>query len=117
KLECFKLLFDAKAVRAEDQFPGWPKMVNITDNYARKAAAWLPEISVSGLSQKPVFQVYDDKGQLVYALRSPKNHFRAKVFASGEYTVKVGDPDTNQWKTLKLKSGADQAPLQLNFAH
>jgi alkaline phosphatase D len=116
KMDCYRLLFDAKAPQAKDQFPGWPRTVNLQDMYGRKAKAFLPEISVSGLAGKPVFQVIDSKGMTVYTLRSSEMTFRPKVFATGKYTVKVGNPDEDKWKTLTdLEASNDKRTLEVKF--
>jgi alkaline phosphatase D len=99
-MECWRLDFDAEKLKAGDQFPGWPKTIKFTDNYGRKAAAYLPTIYVTGLKD-PVIQVIDEANdQLVYALRIQGSSFRPKVFHEGKYTVKVGDPDNGLLKTV-----------------
>ena len=116
KMECFKLIFDADNVKKDDQFPGWPRTVNISDMYGKKAAANLPEISVSGLDKNPVFQVIDSSGNVLYTIRNPSSTFRPKVFAEGTYSVKVGDPDSNKWKTLSdLKASSEKKTLEVKF--
>lgn len=104
-MECFKLLFDADDVKPEDQFPGWPKTIHMTENDGRKAAAWLPEIEVHGI-ENPVVQVIDEAdGEVLYTLRVKGSRYRAKVFQpEGSYTVKVGDPDHGVWQTRQQVS-------------
>jgi len=102
KMECWRLLFDAANPKPADQFPGWPKTIRYTDNYGRKPAGHLPTIKVRGI-KNPVIQVRDSKGELVYALRIRGDSYRPPVFeASTAYEVRVGDPDLDTWKTLKL---------------
>ena len=116
KMECFKLLIDADNTKKNDQFPGWPRTVNISQMYGKKALAFLPEITVSGLDKNPVFQVIDANGHVVYTLRNPSPTLRPKVFVEGTYTVKVGDPDSGKWKTLKeLKSSNTQSSVEVKF--
>ena len=89
------------------QYPGWPVTIDQLDNYGRKAAAWLPTLEVSGQAD-PVVQVIDESGgEVIYTVRIHGTSFRAKVFAEGTYTVKVGEG--GHVKTLKgVKSvGAD----------
>jgi alkaline phosphatase D len=110
-MECFKLLFDADDVQAEDQFPGWPKTIHMTENDGRKAAAWLPEIEVHGI-ENPVVQVIDEAdGEVLYTLRVKESRYRAKVFQpEGSYTVKVGEPDLGVWETRRqVRSLAEPA--------
>ena len=73
------------------QYTGWPKTIAQTDNYGRKAVAWLPKLEVSG-QEDPVVQVVEEAtGEVVYTLRINGTSFRPKVFAKGKYTVKVGE--------------------------
>ena len=81
-------------------YPGWPVTFDQTDNYGRKASAWLPELTVSGLDD-PVVQVIDEAGgEIVYTLRIRGGTFRPKVFKEGFYRLKVGEPGTEKMKVL-----------------
>ncbi|MHC4158098.1 MAG: alkaline phosphatase D family protein [Planctomycetota bacterium] len=83
------------------QYPGWPITIKQTNNYGRKAAAWLPTIEASGMAD-PVVQIVDeDNFEIVYTLRIKGNSFRPKVFKEGTYTLKIGEPGTEKLKTLK----------------
>lgn len=95
-------------------YDGWPVKVPQASNYARQPTAWLPEI-VSGIAN-PVVKVYKKHdGELVYALRIKGNRFQPGVFADGEYEVKVGEPDKDQWKseTFKSSSSRDLPPFKV----
>ncbi|MEA1996343.1 MAG: alkaline phosphatase D family protein, partial [Gemmatimonadota bacterium] len=82
-------------------YPGWPVVIDQTDNYNRKAAAWLPTFEVSGMDD-PVVQVVDESnGEIVYTLRIKGKSFRPKVFGKGLYTLKVGEPGTDKLKVLE----------------
>ncbi len=90
-MECWKLLFDAAKPQADDQFPGWPKTINMLDNDGREAVAYLPTINVTGTTD-PVVQVIEEStGEVVYTRRIRGTSFRPKVFAEGIYTVRVGE--------------------------
>lgn len=99
-VECWPRYADPRDPAAE-QYSGWPRTIFQNDNYGRRAVAWLPMLRVEGIAN-PVVQVFDGSGELVYAIRNRGPFMRPKVFAEGKYTVKVGDPDTNQWQTLEL---------------
>ncbi len=76
---------------ATKQYTGWPKSIKQTDNYGRKAAAYLPTLQIKG-QKNPVVQVIDESnGEVVYTLRIRGTSFRPKVFKQGVYTVKVGE--------------------------
>ncbi len=107
-MECHRLLIDASDLKPNDQFPGWPKTINYSENYQRTPAAYLPKIKVKGLAH-PVIQIINAKtNELVYALRTREDSYRPPIFdTTAIYYVKVGEPDNNEWKTLeKLKPDA-----------
>ncbi len=84
-------------------YPGWPITIDQTDNYGRRPSAWLPEIKSA--MENPVVQVFEkDSGKLVYARRIKGNRFKPGVFKEGLYTVKVGNPDTDQWTVRTVKT-------------
>lgn len=85
----------------DPQYPGWPKTVPQLDNYARKPAAFLPTLEISGRAD-PVVQVIDEAtGEVVYTLRIRGDRFRPMVFDAGvTYRVRVGEPDENAWTEL-----------------
>ncbi len=108
KTECYKRFVSPDEVDA--QYPGWPQTVTQEDNYGRKAVAYLPEIKIEGL-EKPVIEVINEStNKTEYALRLSGNTFIPKVFNElNSYTVKVGEPDLNIWKTKPgLRPHADQ---------
>jgi len=97
-LACWSRVADAISGKP---YPGWPIVVTQEDNYARKAKASLPEIEVKGLDN-PVVQIIDERSsEVVYTLRIRGNSYRPKVFRPGKYTVRIGEPDTNTFRTLK----------------
>jgi len=105
-IECWPRLSDPTKTK-DGQYPGWPIKINQLDNYARAAQAYLPTLEVDGM-QDPVIQVIDeDKDEIVYTLRIKGSTFSPKVFKSGAYTIKVGDPDLNN---IKVFNGIEALP-------
>ncbi|CAA9380997.1 MAG: Uncharacterized protein Psta_3961, partial [uncultured Phycisphaerae bacterium] len=100
--ECWPLGADVS--RPGTQFPGWPVTVSLLDPAGRKPAGKLPAINMKGNIQ-PVVQVYREGEagrELVYALRPAGERFEPFVFeAGGRYTVRVGNPDLDQWREFK----------------
>lgn len=97
--ECWA--YSADVTKPGTQMETWPVTVDQADNYARKPVAYLPRLLLSGV-RNPVIQVFEEKtGELVYAYRLSGATVRPLVFALGSYTVKVGDPDTNKWTTVR----------------
>ncbi len=98
--ECWPRYADPKDPKTGTQYLGWPKIIPLEDNYARKAKAHLPKINVRGMID-PVMQIIDEATKkIVYTLRIKGVSFCPKVFKEGYYTVKVGEPGTERMKTL-----------------
>jgi len=98
-MECWPRKADPRNPKA--QYRGWPLTVSMEDNYGRKAVAYLPTLRFVGM-ENPVVQVINEKdGEIVYTIRAKGRSFRPKVFASGTYTIRVGEPGTHRMKTLK----------------
>ncbi len=79
------------------QYPGWPRTIRQTDNYAAEPPGWLPE--VRNEREGLVVQVLDESsGALVHALRLAGKSWRPPVLAlDGTYTIRVGDPEADEW--------------------
>ena len=73
------------------QYPGWPKTIRQEDNYSRKAAAWLPELKISGQADPVVSIINEKSGEVVYTLRIKGTSYRPKVFSGGAYTIRIGE--------------------------
>lgn len=98
-IECWPYLADV--TKPGTQMPGWPQTIDVLANYARKAAAHLPTLNVTG-AKNPVVQVLDEAGkEMIYGLRVPASGFRPPVFAPGKYTLRVTEPETGKAKELK----------------
>ena len=96
--ECWPRNVDIQDPDAQ-QYPGWPKTIKQTDNYGRKAAAYLPTLNITG-QLNPVVQVIDESNdEVVYTLRIPGTSFSPKVFSDGVYTIKIGEGENI--KTLR----------------
>ncbi len=106
-IDCWPFLADPS--KPNSQFPGWPVKIKMQDNYARKAAAYLPTIKIQG-TPNPVVQVLnDDTGEIEYTLRIQGDSFRPQVFdAQATYTVKVGADEPKPLKVLtRIQPSAD----------
>ena len=81
-------------------YPGWPVRVFQEDNYSRVPSGYLPPITVTGM-ENPVFQVVNQgSGEIVYTIRAKTSRFTPMVFEEGAYTVRVGEPGTDNFQTL-----------------
>ena len=83
------------------QYDGWPKTITMEDNYARTPMGYLPEIIVTGMSNPVVQIVNEEHDDVVYTLRIKGMQWRPWVFERGSYTVRVGDPDSNNMKEIR----------------
>jgi hypothetical protein len=103
---------------SDSPFPGWPVHLNQMDNFGKKAQAWLPEIRVTGM-ENPVIQIFAQKSEnSLYTLRISGNNFQPKVFASGLYTIRVGEPDNDTWQIfedIQATTTKASAPLDVIF--
>jgi hypothetical protein len=81
-------------------YPGWPVEFQQSDNYGKKAVAYLPTLNISGL-RDPVIQIIDEQTEkILYTIRVNSRIFHPKVFKKGLYTIKVGEPGTDMIKIL-----------------
>jgi hypothetical protein len=100
-IECWPRHVDPSQPGAK-QYPDWPLTFDLQDNYGRRAVEWLPTIVTSGLENQPVIQVIDEAdGEVIYTVRATGYSFDAKVFRKGTYSLRVGEPDTEHWKSLE----------------
>lgn len=114
RIECWPRYVDPLA-NPEGQYDGWPVVVGQEDNYGRKPVGHLPEVSVEGMTD-PVMELYDQQTEeLVYALRIKGRNFRPKVFGKGPYTIRIGDPDLDQWQEYRDVSPADDQLIAVRF--
>ena len=100
-----------------DQYEGWPITIKQTDNYGRKAFAYLPKIMISGTID-PVVEIRDEKNdKLVYCIRIKGNTFRPKVFNDSKYAILVKDTEKEIIKKLSAIAPAksDNEILEFEF--
>ncbi len=96
-VECWPFLADV--TKPTTQFPGWPRTFTIQDEYAKKTVAHLPGLNISG-TKNPLIEVFDNRGDLLYSLRPATLSFQPFVFAPGQYTLRISDPETGKAKEL-----------------
>jgi alkaline phosphatase D len=85
------------------QFETWPVLSSQLEQYGRKPAAHLPKLSITG-AEKPLVEVLDAAGNLVYALRLSTAEFQPHVFSEGKYSVRISHPETGVHKLLEALS-------------
>lgn len=113
-----QVTFECWPRAAGTQFAGWPITIDQLANYGRQAKAYLPEVKVTGLVD-PVVQVVDESNnETVYTLRIRGESYRPGVFREGLYTVRIGEPGTQQMKLLSglQASATNTAALTVDFA-
>jgi len=103
----------------DNQFDGWPVVLNMEDNYGTTPQGWLPTLKITGLQIPPVVQVIDElSGELVYTVRARSFQFAPKVFTKNNYTIIVGDPgsaNTKTFKGIKPLDKKDKKDLEVKF--
>lgn len=100
-MECWPRYVDPTDASTGTQYPGWPKTINMEDNYAKKAYKWLPTIKVSDVKNPVVQVIHEATNEIIYTLRINGNEYNPRVFKDGKYTIVVSDPDSNLEKVLK----------------
>ncbi|QNN24954.1 twin-arginine translocation pathway signal [Planctomycetales bacterium ZRK34] len=96
--ESYRFMIDLKKPGPNMQYPGFPHTIKQTDNLGLSITGRLPKIKYDAIAN-PVLKVYTADGDLVYAIRLTENEVEPWVYADGEYTVKLGDPEKDQWTT------------------
>jgi hypothetical protein len=91
-----------------EPYPGWPVRFQQEDGFGQIPYGYLPTLVLDGPSN-PVVQVISELGgEVVYTLRVNGSRFTPKVFQPGSYTVKVGEPGTEEVQTfLGLRPGPE----------
>ena len=111
-VECWPYLADV--TKPGTQMPGWPVTISLDEAYGRKAAAHLPTLNVSGVTD-PVVQVADEaSGEIVYTVRIAGQRWRPPVFAPGTYTVRVSDPERRKETVVHGVTAADGGAATLD---
>lgn len=116
-VESWKMLGDNNPDEMS-QHPGWPHTINQFDNYGRKAVAWLPTLKIKG-EPNPVVEIINQKtNDLVYMVRIRGNEFEPKVFSDGKYKIRLGYPESNNWKEIvdiNSKSKSETEFIEINI--
>ncbi len=95
-----RFLADADRLRPEDSFPGWPVTVNQFDNAGINRTGDKITIQSNGVLN-PALLVYDAKTEeLLLSVRMKGDKFSGIVDGSGRYNLKIGNPETERWKTI-----------------
>ena len=98
------------------QFPGWPMTINYRDNDGRQPVGYLPEL-VFALGMRPVVQVVDSEGEILYTVRTSSNRFAPPVYAKGVYQVKIGKdrPDQKMLEGLSPLEAGGKSEISIEL--
>lgn len=99
--EAYRFDADLNKPIEENMFPGWPVTINKLDNLGNDADIALPAIRSKG-EKHPVVTIYDNNGDLVYAVRTNGGEFIPKVRKKGSYTIVVAYPEENIRKEYQV---------------
>ncbi|MCK4563884.1 MAG: alkaline phosphatase D family protein [Verrucomicrobia bacterium] len=97
------------------QYAGWPRTISMFDNDGRKPLAWLPTLQIAGLDNPVIQVIQEESGEILYTVRILGNRYQPKVFAQGKYTIKIGDPDSDRWKTVSTGTQESGKTLEINL--
>ncbi len=98
-------------------YEGWPITFSQDENFGKKIFGWLPELTIEGI-ENAVVQVFSEDESLLYSIRIKGNSIKPKVFEEGVYSIKVGEPDENNWKkfeNLVPKDSTQNSSLKIQF--
>lgn len=99
-MESWRFLANVSNPKPGDQFPGWPITINQLDNYGREAVAWLPTLNIQGEPDPVIEIINQNTGEYEYSIRINGNEFSPKVFSSNLFTIRLGYPEKDVWKTI-----------------
>ncbi|MBT5379765.1 MAG: hypothetical protein HOL08_11995 [Opitutae bacterium] len=96
-------------------YPGWPYTFNQLDNYSRKAVAYLPTLEINQPNQVVQIQ-HEESKEVVYTLRINGKSFSPKVFATGSYTIEIGEGDSKRiFKQVKTTAKENAKSLKVKL--
>jgi len=98
------------------QYPGWPITIRMEDNDGRKPDGFLPPIVVTEV-ERPVVQVIREQdGEVLYTYRVAHTPFRAPVYGTGTFTIRVGRDRPDGWMVRGVKpTTGDTARIQVRL--
>ena len=83
------------------QYRGWPRVVDQLENDGREPVGWLPTVEVEDVDDPVVQVIREDTGTVEYTRRLRGSSVRPPVFRDGRYSVRIGEPGTDRWRTLR----------------
>ncbi|MCK5822123.1 MAG: alkaline phosphatase D family protein [Bacteroidales bacterium] len=105
-MECWPRTLETD-IENQQQYPGWPIVINQFDNYVTEAKFALPRIKVPDIKDAVIQVIDEDDGDVVYTVRIIGHVFKPPVDKKGTYTFWVGEPGTPRWKAFTgIKSDA-----------
>ena len=99
-IECWPRLSDPADANSQ-QYPGWPIVINQLDNRFRTTGFDLPLVKVPQMKNSVIQVINESTGEIEMTLRIKGNAYKPYVRKPGKYTLKVGEPDTDQWKSFE----------------
>jgi len=115
--DAIRFLANVEKPEPEDQFPGWPVTINQYENGGTSVKGDPFVIRSEGLAD-PVVYIYDSEtNDLLLSVRIKGSEISASVKGSGIYNLKIGSPETDQWKTISGIKADDfnSEPLVVRF--
>jgi phosphodiesterase/alkaline phosphatase D-like protein len=91
----------ADPLAGDEPYDGWPVTFDQRDSGGRTPIGHLPTLVAAGTIDPVVQVVREDGDAIVYTLRIRGDRFTPPVFASGPYTVRIGEPGTDRWLVLQ----------------
>lgn len=100
-------------------YDGWPITINQLDNFAKKAAVFLPEIVIPKLKVgEYVLHLFNASNDHVYSINIPSDRFKPKAFSMEAHTIKLENIKSGKikiFKNIKPKSQMDTKQKQIKL--
>ena len=99
-------------------YDGWPVTVSQRGNDGREPVGWLPEFVCLDLENPVSRTIQESTGEVVSTIRIRGRRYRPPVFEPGRYTLEVGEPDAEVWRTFKgltPSETATEGPIEVRL--
>jgi hypothetical protein len=74
--------------------PDWPIICEHSADYHRGHVGYRPPLEITGIANAVIHVTDEESNTRIYELRMDGSALLPRVFATGQYTLSVGDPDT-----------------------
>ena len=110
----FRFLTKEQDKKKRGEFEGWPKTINILDNYMANSKFKLPTIQIKGCSNA-LIEIHKKNSDLESVVRIKGSIFGPRVSAPGEYRVTITDAKDLKKEQLNLSTRSKDGDVIVEF--